>query len=355
MALKIRPLLKFLLIIAVSILLFGWLIRFHLKPLQAADQPCTYHVQAYEGLNLKRLSQELESTGLLGRIHGAFAPSRLFVLSVREPEDFFSHREFSLLASDDSTASILSQVKRHDLVCLKGHFIANPSPQKHILVESVSVLESEPTKAEFPPYQREAEIPGELFNQSYLIGKVHAVGEGGKILVIEYKDAVIPIFVESPTLTEKLFRGDLIRLSYRLQERPEQPTHLRLDLRAQKPLEVLDSLTQWHGQEKVLKGKLTKFPKSVQVAFDVYALEVETLGIKRYFTLVNFQDEQEFKKIRDKLAQIWEANLETASTGRNLLLNREVVLEVRGQVNMVSPQQANPQILLKSAEDIQPI
>ena len=59
-----------------------------------------------------------------------------------------------------------------------------------------------------------------------------------------------------------------------------------------------------------------------------------------------------FKKIRDKLAQIWDSNSETAILGRNMLINPQITLEVNGQVNIVSPEQANPQILLDKAEDI---
>ena len=101
----------------------------------AADESCRYHEEAYKGLELTQLSQELENTGLIGRIHGAASPAQLFVMSVREPGNFFNHREFSLLASDESTLTTLSQVNRHDRVCIQGNFIANPSPHETCLDE----------------------------------------------------------------------------------------------------------------------------------------------------------------------------------------------------------------------------
>ena len=63
------------------------------------SQSCVYHSEAYQGLEINNLAQELNSTGLIGRIHGAAEKSQMFVMSVREPDNFFSHREFSLIPS----------------------------------------------------------------------------------------------------------------------------------------------------------------------------------------------------------------------------------------------------------------
>ena len=318
----------------------------------AAEGSCSYRAEAYEGLELTQLSQELENTGLIGRIHGAASPAQLFVMSVRESGNFFNHREFSLLASDEPTRTTLSQVNRHDLVCIQGNFIANPSPQKHVLVKSIEVLESWSGLEDFPPYERASELPAELVNQTQFVGKVHAIGEAGRVLVVEYKDSVFPIFVEATEHTQGLFRGDIIRLTYQIQARPQQPTHLQLNLNAEHPIEVIDAIADWSQQRKTLAGKLVKFPQSPQLNFDVYAIEVETQGIKRTFTLVNFDDIDEFQRIREKLATFWDSHLETATSGRNMLINPELVVEASGQIKVISPEQANPQILLDSVEDI---
>lgn len=318
----------------------------------SADEPCSYHAEAYEGLEVTQLSQELESSGLIGRIHGAASTAQLFVMSVREPNNFFSHREFSLVPGDEATKATLSQVNRHDLICIQGDFLENPSPQKHVWVKSAEVLESWPGLGDFPPYERSAGLPAELANQTQFVGKVHAIGEGGKILVVEYKDGVLPIFVEATDYTEGLFRGDIVRLSYTLQERPQQPTHLKLNLESEQPIEVIDAIASWHQQEKTLSGKLVKFPQSPQLNFDVYAIEVETQGIKRTFTLVNFDDIDAFTKIREQLAALWDSHVATAVSGRNMLINPDVIVEASGSINVVSPEQANPQLLLDSAEAI---
>lgn len=315
---------------------------------------CGYHEGAYNSLKLTRLSRELEGTGLIGTLHGVVPSSQLFVLSVREPDNFFNHREFSLLPGNEEALAILKSASRHDRVCVQGRFLDNISPQKHILVRLAKVEERWSGEESLPAYKREANIVSDLINQTSLVGKVHAIGSDGQILVIEYNDEILPIYVsEGFEYTKNLYRGDIIQLEYQIQKNPSRPTHLRLNVEAEKPVEVLDAIANWHQQEKSLAGKLVKFPKSPQIAFDVYAIEVETRGLKRYFTLVNFTDEKEFQKLRDKLDEIWENNLETATFGRNMLLNPQTIVEVRGIVNVISPEQANPQILVGKAEDCQ--
>ena len=259
-------------------------------------EQCIYHAENYEGLELTQLSQELKSTGLIGRIHGAVGSSKLFVLSVREPDNFFHYRQFSLLPRNKKTLATLNKVHRHDRVCIQGRILSNPSPQKHIAVRSIQVLESWDGLQGFPDYQREANLPSELLDRTNFVGKVHAVGAEGKILVVEYKDGVIPVFVKSPQYTQGLYRGDIVRISYRLQKIPKHPTHLRLNLKAQQPIEVIDAIAEGNGEKKTLTGNLVKFPESPQLQFDVYAIEVKTQGVKRYFTLVNFEDVDEFQK-----------------------------------------------------------
>ncbi len=323
------------------------------KVVSFSQNICNYNAEAYQGLELTKLSQELTNTGLIGRIHGAVSQSKMFVLSVREPDNFFNHREFSLVSNNQTTLDTLNQVNRHSEVCIQGSFIANPSPQKHIAVNSIQVLESWPQPKGFAPYERQIALPTELQQQTTLIGKIHAIGEKGQVLVVEYKDGVIPIFVKATEYTQDLYRGDIVKLAYKIQEYPQQPTHLQLDTTVAKPLEVIDAIASWHNQEKTLMGNLVKFPQSPQLKFDVYALEVDNHGIKSYFTLVNFTNMDEFENIRQKLAKIWSENTATAKAGRNMLINPQVKIQATGLINIVSPEQANPQILLDNAEQVQ--
>ena len=316
-----------------------------------SSSQCDYHPEAYQGLEIDKLTQELNSTGLIGRVHGAADASQMFVMSVREPNNFFSHREFSLIPTSNQTSNILDRLNRHDLVCVRGDLMANPSPQKHITLNAIQVLEEWEQPA-FPPYERQADLPETLKEQTSFIGKVHAISEGGKILVMGYQDLILPMYVTDTKYTQNLYRGDIVKLNYQLQSNPQKPLHLQLDTTVEQPIETIDAIATWHDRPQTLTGSLVKFPQSPQLKFDVYALEVDTQGIKRYFTLLNFEDMTEFESIRQKLAQIWDENEETAKSGRNMLINPNVTIEATGIGNVISPEQANPQILLKSAEQI---
>ena len=327
------------------------------KVLSSSSDSCTYHAEAYQGLEINSLVQELTSTGLIGRIHGAAGTSQMFVMAVREPNNFFNYREFSLIPSSESTSSTLSQLNRHDLVCVQGNIIANPSPQKHIALNSVRVLEKWQQPEGFEPYERQTDLPAELKEQTSLVGKVHAIGAEGKILVMGYQDLVLPIYVTEPEYTKNLYRGDIVRLNYQVQSYPQRPLHLQLDTTNEQPIEVIDAIASINNQPQTLTGSLVKFPRSPQLRFDVYAIEVstDTQEIKRYFTLINFEDMAKFQNIRDKLAKIWNENANSAVSGRNMLINPEVTIEAIGLGNIISPEQANPQILLESAEQIKQV
>jgi hypothetical protein len=316
------------------------------------ERSCLYNPEVYSGLDINRLAGELNHNGLLGSIHGSIPSSQIFVMSVRENDNFFAHREFSLVADDTKSLMTLKQVKRHDRICVRGHFIPNPSPQKHIAVESITVLDSKTQSDTYPPYNRRSHLPDELLDRTNFIGKVHAIGEAGNILVVDYRDMVIPVFVRATQATRSLFRGDIIQIAYKIQNYPQQPTHLQLDSNVQNPIEVIDAIALLNGQTKTLSGSLVKFPQSPQLQFDVYGIEVDTQGIKRYFTLVNFENLNEFQNIRNKLARIWDSNLATVKSGRNLLINPAVKITANGVINVVSPEQANPQILLDSVANI---
>jgi hypothetical protein len=349
-------------------LLVGILALAIVPRLMATNTPnCLYNPEAYRGLDAYQLDRELNHNGLIGSIHGSIPSSQIFVMSVRENDNFFAHREFSLVAEDTESLKTLKQVKRHDRICIIGHFIPNPSPQKHIAVKSITVLESRgvqaaevnsadsplPTQSDaYPPYSRQARLPDELRDRTNFIGKVHAIGEAGNILVVEYRDSIVPVFVRSTQATRNLFRGDIIRIAYKIQSYPQQPTHLQLNSEIENPIEVIDAISSLNGQTKTLTGSLVKFPQSPQLKFDVYGIEVDTQGIKRYFTLVNFENLNEFQNIRNKLARIWENNLATVKSGRNVLINPAVKITANGVVNVVSPEQANPQILLDSVAKI---
>jgi hypothetical protein len=86
----------------------------------------------------------------------------------------------------------------------------------------------------------------------------------------------------------------------------------------------------------------------------VFALQVkQSQGIELTYTIVNFSDVNLFTEIREMLQKKWDESILTAKPGRNMWINPEVTLTVSGIKNVVSPVQANPQILVNQLTDIQ--
>ena len=338
------------------------------------------------GIDLNEIETLLKGEGAVGWIHGAAAPYRQYVFTFRDPNNFFRFVNLSIATRSPKILKQLETMARHDLVRIKGSFSSNPSPQRHIKVESIELLKAFDPGMPFPKYHHVAELPKELGDEGTLTGKVHAVVAGGRIFVIEYKDAIIPLYVEATEHTANLWRNDVIELKYKRQEFPKLPVHLELDLSTAAPIRVTDSISEFHGKRthflpgmeipagvtaeeiqadlanaqgpqtyNYVEGKLVLFPKSPQLKFNVFALQVEDLnGIKRNFTLVNFQDIDVFMGVLEKLGDAWNAKLDgRVINSRNKLVNLDITIRVRGTFNVVDPNQANAQILLNAVEDIE--
>lgn len=302
--------------------------------------------------SLESIEKALKTTGQKGWVHGASPELGLFVFTIRDPENFFSHREFPLLATTKSLEQELLRLNRHDEISVKGSFLKNESPLPHIQVESFERLKAQEPLSP-PDYPYEANFPQDLLGKTELLGKVHAIAEEGKVLVMEIKDGVVPVLVKTPQLTQNLFRNDILKLKVKLKNYPESPSHLVLDDQKPSPVQVVDSIRSWHGKSGTIEGSLVLFPKSPQVLFNVFALQVEASdGVKREFTLVNFEDPEVFKKIREKLQALWDKNASAALNGRNKLIQPELRLKASGSFNVVDPGQANPQILLTDEKAI---
>lgn len=299
------------------------------------------------------IENALKGDGLSGWVHGAAHDLDTYVFTFRDPDDFFKHVEMSLLPFSQDAKDVMGKLGRHDAVVIKGMFLQNPSLQRHIGVTAIEVTKPHETKIQARPYEREAKMPYDLLDKTEVTVLVHATVEEGKILVVEYKDAIVPVFVKDNSFTKDLFRGDVIRLKYKQIESPRLPTHITLDIDAKEPVSVLRSITKRHGERATLEGLLVLFPKSPQIVFDIFALQsIDEDGIKINFTLVNFDDQDLFKAIREKLAGAWSSYPDNVTSGRNYFVNTGVNLKVSGTWNVVSKSQANPQLLIDSLDDI---
>ncbi len=313
---------------------------------------CWISFSVFAAVDLVEVEKELTGSGVQGWIHGAAHDQREYVFTYRNPKDFFDHMEFSLLPANKTVMAELKKATRHDEVLLIGKFGKNPSSQKHIIVESIKTIAAY-TPPPVAARKREADLPKDLLAGKSTLATVHAVAAEGEILVLEYKDAVVPVFVKDTAVSKTLFRGDKIRIHYTVQKTPKLPVHLGLDSSVKTPIEVLDRVEDQHGKKLTLQGSLVYFPKSPQIRFGVYAIQVkDTDGLSRNYTLVNFEDPDVFSEIRKKLDKIWSEATTTPKDGRNCLIQPSIQIRAEGDGNVVSPNQANPQILLDGPDAI---
>jgi hypothetical protein len=304
-------------------------------------------------IDLAELEKRLKTTGLDGEVHGVVGERRLYVFTYRRPGDFFAAVEFPLVPRAEGLKAVLPSLHRHDRVRIKGAFVHNRAPQKHIGVTGLQVLERWAGYAKIGANAYTAKVQDELRGRDQLVGRVHAVAGGGRILVVEYRDAVLPVFVEDPRLTASLYRGDKIRLDYEIRESPKRPTHLSPKGGAAQRVVVLDRIAAHHGRRVTVTGALVLFPRSPQIRFDVFAIQPDDPDkVPLQYTLVDSQNLGISDALRNKLAAVWKEHADSAVNGRNKLINRRVRLKAVGKVNVVSPAQANPQIVLDSADAI---
>ncbi|MCG8555605.1 MAG: hypothetical protein MJD61_10020 [Proteobacteria bacterium] len=301
------------------------------------------------------LAGRLAGKGLVGRMHGVVPSRRLYVFTYRKPCDFFAYADFPLVAANAAVGTQLASLKRHDKVRLFGSFVRHRAPQRHIRLTAVKVVErhrsSEPRPAS---YTYRTRLPEDLDGKQTLVGKVHALAEAGRVLVLEWQDAIVPVHVRDRRLTSHLYRNDKVRLRVRLAKHPRRPRHLELEGSAPAAVEVIESIKQGHGEPVTLTGPLVMFPESPQIIFDIYALHTSDAdGVTRDYTLLSSKDASIFKAIRSKLARSWSAHRRYSENARNKLINRRLLVTAKGTLNVVSRSQANPQILLESADDVE--
>jgi len=311
----------------------------------------TVSLHAQDATDVER---QLTTTGLVVEIHGASPGLSLFAVTYRSPTNFFEFVQLSLVARDAAVESQLRTMQRHDRVRIKGSLLPNPSPQMHILASSIELVANYVPAIAAPPYEY-SQTARDLDGKSSGRFLVHIARPDDGILVVEYKDAVLPIFVLNKQLLTGLARNDVVQLRFRQQDHPDRPTHLRLDEAHREPLRVVDRITSKHGKRADMKGALVLFPKSPQIVSNVFAiLEELPGGLTRQYTLVNLASERRFAEIRTKLQAAWDRHAAPGDyvNGRNKLVSLKVRVRARGIFNQTDSGQANPQILLESADSI---
>jgi len=310
---------------------------------------------------IAELAEKVKSEqGLKLEIHGARHEAKTYV-GTYVYDNVFNSVHVSILSRDPEVRKTMLTLVRHDVVRVWGEMLDLEAPQPHLSIKRM-VIEK---KYEFPgeahrPEVDWNEVAKEVAGLNNIVVEVHAVAEEGKILVVEYKGYVFPIFTRDFAGEAKdLSRQDFARLHFKIQEEPGRPIHFELIPGPQAhAIELLDSISQQHGQVKTLKGELVLFPQSPSIRFNVFAVKVATdFGIARTYTIINFDDMKLFEAIRNKIQAAWDEGVrenhnDCIFNDRNKLTNRCLEIEVRGKVNHVDPNQANPQMLIEKLDDV---
>ncbi|MGE3974385.1 MAG: hypothetical protein AB7F59_07670 [Bdellovibrionales bacterium] len=306
--------------------------------------------------------RQLEMTGLNALVHGADAERGLYVFTYNVPGDFFKRYEFSLLATTMAQKELVKTFNRGDRIFVQGRLGSQPTPQPHVYATEIKLLEKYNPGIESPAgsHQKVTKLPDDLRDKTDFVGQVHAVIGNGLVLVMEYKEVIIPLVVNEPVYTRELFRGDVIRVAFTLQTAPGRPTHIILKSAQEAggtPVQVLERLVDRHDKIKTLEGRLVLFPKSPTINRDVWAIEEDLgYGLARYSTLVNFTEVgggfPELEKIDQKMRALWDSDRQAVFHGRNKFIHTKVRIRATGKMTVFTPNQANAQINLTAAQII---
>lgn len=302
--------------------------------------------------SLEEVVENIPEKGINAIVHGADHKRKLYVISWSHPKNFFNRYNFVITPKNPVVKETITKLNRGDRLFLKGTVNMNRG-QGHIEVTELAIKKVYDPKVKHTAgkHERKTELPGDLKDKSEEVFYLHATDMNGKILILEHGDTIVPMMVKNPKLTEKLYRGDYVKLAYKIHESddPRRATHLYLNEKAKEPVKVLDSIVKLHDQEIEYEGRMVLFPKSPTINRNIFAIEAywpkDKSKAPRYFTLLpkDFTTEK-FEALLKKLQDNWDANPDGVFMGRNKYIHQKLRIKVKGKGNVVSENQANPQI-----------
>lgn len=347
------PPLSLRLLLAAGIILLGG------AAVHAADtvKPDAPAEERQRSVTLDELKPQLEAGGLKGTMHGANHQQGTYVFTWRNPRDFFNFYDFSLIPGGPEVTRVLDRLDRHQVVMIKGRIVPEIGPQPHILVTEITPgekWESGVTAAHGRPAA--TDLRRSLAGKKMIHGMVHAVGEDGGLLVLEWRNGILPVLVPGdPGVRQKvgtLYRGDKVDLRFQVQQAPGQPVHVLIDgspKDGKEPVTVTDRLETLDGKTETVEGNLVLFPKSPSLTRSIWGVERKNAdGLHWYFTIFNFEDLKDQEQIETALQSAWSREPRGITDARNKFVNTRVRVRVTGKINNPSKNQANPTLMTDS-------
>jgi hypothetical protein len=319
-------------------------------------KPFPYREKSY---SVEEVIEAISREGVYAIVHGADHVRKLYIVSWSSPSNFFNRYNFVITSDSPEIRKEIAKLKRGDRIKVQGKVDVNKG-QAHFVIKKFELNKKYDSKVKHTAgeFSRKTKMPEELLNKKREVFYVHATDESGKVIVLEYGDTIVPMIVKNPELTKDLYRGDYVDLAYtiRKSEKNYRATHIVLDGTAKEPVKVLDSIVKLHDQELNYEGRLVMFPKSPTINRNIFAIEVawqDKTKAPRYFTLLprDFTLEK-FEEILKKLQTAWDAGAESIYKGRNKYIHTKLRVKIKGRGNVVSENQANPQIFA-DIEDLQ--
>jgi len=296
------------------------------------------------------VQRQLASEGVVGHVHGTLIDAGMVVFTVRDAADFSNFQIFTLIFPQaDSTVQSL---KRHDKLRIFGVLLKNPSQQRHIMVSKFEMLQP---SAIVYNYRPQTTLPAALVGKKRIVALVHAIDSDKGILVIDYRDVIVPVFVADVTTVSEVFaqlhRNDIVELPFVIRKHPRRPPHLELN----GAIKVVDAIVDRHGKTVTYEGYLTMFPDNAQTELNVFSLAKDEgiAGIERLYTMTNFRDPGKFFRIIRLLQEVWDESIATVSVARNRYSNRDLRLRITGKIAVTRKNQVNPMLILKSRRAIE--
>lgn len=297
------------------------------------------------------------TTGLKGTMHGARHDLGTYVFTWWNPKGFFENLNLSLVPNTPEMARQFAGLERHQSVVVWGKLVRVTPGQTHVRVDRLEAGEkwSPGVTPDASSRKPAIDLRRKLERKSRLDALVHAISEDGSALAIEYADEVIPVQVPPTDALRQqvagLYRGDRIRLRYRIAAHPPRPMHLVIAEDAKDSLVVLDALHDQHDEVRTVEGHLVLFPKSPVLNRSIWGVEERgPEGLHRYYTIFNFEDAKDQAQIDALLQAAWDSSAKGVKDARNKYVHSRVRVRVTGKVNDPSPNQANPTLVTHAAQ-----
>lgn len=302
------------------------------------------------------ISELLKTTGLTGLVHGSIPGSEMYVFVYGDPIRGGEH--YSLIPLNDEIKAKLENIKRHQTVTITGKLLSKGTPQQHVLTEGIKVEKKWEPQVTFKytnqPYFTLEELKEHLKGKEEINCVVHAVLHDGKVLIINYRENILPVHITDPECTKNLRSSDKISLRYKIREHDEGPLHLSLRIEKDiPPVKVLDGIKVLSdSKEKYkLEGSLVWFPKSPLLLWEVWGLRVkDSNGLIRTYSLHNLRDKKDVKKIDEILQEAWKKRDRGFILSSSSFYHPDIRVEVVGDVVHFAQNQRNPLIDLDSKD-----